>query len=260
VDYKAGIFVYSDMATTHLTIEKCIFVHCSGRDEIVSLMGDTAVADYFLAIAGTCLFNVDYPGCLVIFKSDGLGSTFLAQITLNSTSVDDNAAQGLLRFIANDGVNGCLNLTATNFSRNNCSSDLFDPFFALPLVVMHQCWVSGEIQEFVLSHATSSGEHSPLVTQRYFSPKLSPTTKSGIISCRADFLLIEDCSFWDLNNDVVIARLYEYPAIILTGIWQIMKCFASDRTHLTAYSAFEPIISMCHKSVLTRMCLSSRLR
>jgi hypothetical protein len=128
--YKAGIFDYNDMATTNLTIEKCIFVNCSGRDDIVSLMGDTAVADYFLAITGTCFFNVDYPGWLVIFNSDGLGSTFLAQRTLNSTSVDDNAAQGLLGFIASDGVSGCLNLTATNFSRNNCTGDLFSRSFA----------------------------------------------------------------------------------------------------------------------------------
>jgi hypothetical protein len=63
----------------------------------------------------------------------------------------------------------------------------------------------------------SSGR-SVLARQTYFSLAFTPEVASIIVSCGAALLLIQDCPFWDVGKNIIIAISFNDAFADCSGI------------------------------------------
>jgi hypothetical protein len=58
-----------------------------------------------------------------------------------------------------------------------------------------------------------------------------------IISYSAAFLLIQDCVFWDVGKNTVIAISFNDAFADCSGTSEIVNCFLHERVHIIAFLA-----------------------
>jgi hypothetical protein len=118
-------------------------------------------------------------------------------------------------------VSGSLNLSAANFQGTTATAVCFPS----ACLYVSWRWIS------VIDHETPSEGHSVLVRQMYFNLAFMPNVASVIISCGTAFLLVQDCAFWDVRKNTIIATSFNDAFADCSGTWEIVNCFPRERSH-----------------------------